>query len=212
MSYTLWLGFLAAVSIVALSPGPSAVTCMSAGLRHGVWRALPAVAGLQAALIIQLAIVAAGLGAVISASATAFNLLKLAGAAYLIWLGIQRWRAAATPPVDPDASHVPDKQGWSLFTQGLLVNLTNPKAVVFIAALVPQFIDPHAPQLPQFLIIGLTMCGIDSVVMTGYATLAARCRHWLARPDWMRWQNRAFGTIFIAAGTLLARSQHGGAG
>jgi homoserine/homoserine lactone efflux protein len=210
MSYQLWLGFLVAVIVIALSPGPSAVTCMSSGLRHGVLRSLPAVAGLQAALIIQLGIVAAGLGAVIAASATAFFLLKLAGAAYLIWLGIQRWRAAATPPVDPDAASdpsAPDHQGWALFTQGLLVNLTNPKAIVFIAALVPQFIDPHAPQLPQFLIIGLTMCGIDSVVMTGYATLAARCRQWLSRPDWMRWQNRFFGTLFITAGALLARSQ-----
>jgi len=93
-----------------------------------------------------------------------------------------------------------------LFMEGLLVNLTNRKAIVFIAALTPQFIDPTRPQWPQFVIMGLTMCGVDSIVMSGYALLATRLRRWLRNPAALKSQNRFFGGIFVGAGVLLANS------
>jgi len=175
---------------------------MSAGLRHGYGAALRAILGLQAALIVQLAVVAAGLGALLATSAWAFDFVKFSGAAYLIWLGIQKWRAA---PHEMDASTVA-LAPRGLFVQGLLVNLSNPKAIVFVAALVPQFIDPARPQWPQFLIIGLTMCAVDTLVMSGYALLVARLRRWLHDPSALRAQNRLFGGIFVVAGLLLATS------
>ena len=96
-----------------------------------------------------------------------------------------------------------------LFMEGLLVNLTNPKAIIFIAALTPQFIDPARPQWPQFLIIGLTMCGVDTLVMSGYALLAARLRRWLHDASALKAQNRFFGGVFVGAGVVLAGSgQH----
>ena len=163
MALTTWLAFLFAATLIAVSPGPGAATSMSVGLRHGYWAALRAILGLQSALVIQLSIVAAGLGALLAASTTAFNIMKLLGAAYLIWLGIQKWRSAPQeiqddkPPVSSNA----------LFVEGLLVNLANPKAIVFIAALTPQFIDPTRPQWLEFLIIAATMCIVDIVVMSG---------------------------------------------
>ena len=203
MDLATWLAFLLAAILIAVSPGPGAATSMSVGLRHGYWAALRAIGGLQSALLIQLTIVAAGLGALLSTSTTAFNVMKFLGAGYLIWLGIQKWRDAPQA-IDGDGTAAVKPQG--LFTQGLLVNLTNPKAIVFMAALTPQFIDPARTQWLQFVIIGATMCGVDTIVMSGYALLATRLRRWLRNPRAMRAQNRFFGGIFVGAGTLLAAS------
>ena len=201
MALNLWLAFVLAAILIAVSPGPGAALSMSAGLRHGQFGALPAIFGLQAALLIQLAIVGMGLGAVLAASATAFAVVKFAGAAYLVWLGVQKWRRAGSDDV---AQGKALRSG--LFRQGLLVNLTNPKAIVFMAALTPQFIDPNRPQLPQFLIIALTMCVTDTIVMSGYALLASRLGAWLHDARARRAQDRFFGGLFIGAGALLATS------
>lgn len=201
MTLNLWLAFVLAAILIAVSPGPGAALSMSAGLRHGQFGALPAIFGLQAALLIQLAIVGMGLGAVLAASATAFAVVKFAGAAYLVWLGVQKWRRAGSDDV---AQGKALRSG--LFRQGLLVNLTNPKAIVFIAALTPQFIDPGRPQWLQFLILAATMCGVDTVVMSGYALLATHLRRWLNDARAMKAQNRFFGGIFVGAGMLLATS------
>ena len=202
MSWNMWLAFLAAAVVIAVSPGPGAVLSMATGLRHGYAVALRAILGLQTALLIQLAIVVLGLGAVLAASATAFLVVKVAGAAYLIWLGVRKWRA----PVElvEDGADARDARG--VYLQGVLVNLTNPKAIVFMVALVPQFIDPLLPQWPQFFIIAATMVGTDTVVMSCYALLAGRCRRWLRSPRMMKAQNRVFGGMFVAAGSLLAAS------
>ena len=200
MLLSLWLGFLLAAILIAVSPGPGAAASMSAGLRYGYWPALRLIGGLQCALAMQLAVVAAGLGALLETSALAFNVVKFCGAAYLIWLGIQKWRAL---PQAIDASAAASS-ARGLFLEGLLVNLTNPKAIVFIAALTPQFIDPTRPQWLQFLIIAATMCTVDIVVMSGYALLATRLRHWLHDPKTLKAQNRFFGGVFVGAGLLLA--------
>ena len=200
MALSTWLAFLLAAILIAVSPGPGAATSMSVGLRHGYLAALRAIGGLQAALLIQLGIVFAGLGAVLMASTTAFEIMKFVGAGYLVWLGIQKWRDAPRALDEASASERPN----GLFVQGLLVNLTNPKAIVFMAALTPQFIDPARSQWLQFLILSATMCGVDTLVMSGYALLATRLRRWLRDLRAMRAQNRFFGGVFIGAGVLLA--------
>ena len=202
MSLSLWLGFLLAATMIAVSPGPGAAASMSAGLRYGYASALRTIAGLQTALLTQLVIVFAGLGVLLQTSALAFNVVKLCGAAYLIWLGVQKWRAAPEAVDETRARAAAN----ALFVEGLLVNLTNPKAIVFVAALIPQFVDPTRPQWPQFLIIGLTMCGVDTIVMSGYALLATRLGRWLHDPKWLKAQNRFFGGVFVGAGALLAGS------
>lgn len=201
MSLSLWLAFLAASLLIAVSPGPGAATSMSAGLRHGYGAALRAIAGLQTALLLQLVVVFAGLGALLTTSAGAFLAVKLCGAAYLVWLGIQKWRAPAQP-----LGTGPAVSAQGLWLQGLLVNLSNPKAIVFMAALVPQFIDATQPQWPQFLVLAATMCGVDTLVMSAYALAAARLRPWLSSPRMLRAQNRFFGGFFVFAGTALASS------
>lgn len=205
MTLSMWLAFLAAAVVIAVSPGPGAVLSMATGLRHGFAGALRAIAGLQTALLIQLAIVGLGLGAVLAASTLAFTLLKVVGAGYLVWLGVRKWRAPVEAG-DAPAGEMPSHGSKGLYLQGLLVNLSNPKAIIFMVALVPQFIDARAPQLPQFAIIALTMVATDTVVMSCYALLAGRCRRWLNSPRMLRAQNRLFGGMFVAAGSVLAAS------
>ena len=200
MLLSLWLGFLLAAILIAVSPGPGAAVAMSCGMRYGYAAALRSIFGLESALLIQLTIVAVGLGALLTASTLAFDIVKFCGAAYLVWLGIQKWRTA--PQELQDAK--PPMSSNALFVEGLLVNLANPKAIVFIAALTPQFIDPTRPQWLQFLIIAATMCTVDIVDMSGYALLATRLRHWLHDPKTLKAQNRFFGGVFVGAGLLLA--------
>ena len=202
MSQTVWLGFLLAAILIAVTPGPGAVLSMSTSLRYGYRSALVAILGLQAAIVVHLLIVAVGFGALLAASETAFGLVKFLGAAYLIWLGIQKWRAPPVPIGRAGAS-LPTQ---GLFLQGLLVNLTNPKAIIFICALVPQFVDPGQGLLLQYLQIAATLCLTDIVVMSTYALAALRIGHWLYSPRKIRLQNRFFGGLFVAAGALLAVS------
>ena len=205
MSWTMWLAFLAAALVIAVSPGPGAVLSMSTGLRYGYAAALRAIAGLQIALLLQLCVVALGLGAVLATSEAAFAVVKFAGAAYLIWLGVHKWRSPPEP-IGGDGEGLRVQSRRQLFAQGILVILTNPTAIVFIAALVPQFIVPDRPQWPQFAIIGATMVAVDMMVMSCYALLATRFRPLLRNPRLLRLQNRIFGGLFVGAGAMLAAS------
>ena len=201
MTLAIWLGFLLAAILIAVTPGPGAVISMSTGMRHGYWAALTAILGLQAAILVHLLIVALGLGALLAASETAFSLVKLLGAVYLVWLGIQKWRAPAIP-VD---ANMPAVGRRGLFLQGVLVNLTNPKAIIFIGALVPQFVDP-AQRSRAATMDTLVVLGSSLAVMSGYALAAVRLGRWLHDPTAIRLQNRAFGGLFVSAGVLLALS------
>ena len=202
MTLTVWLGFQLAAIVIAVTPGPGAVISMSTGLRHGYWTALVTILGLQTALLMQLLIVALGLGALLATSEAAFSIIKFLGAAYLLWLGVQKWRS----PVVPLDANVPAIHRKGAFLQGILVNLTNPKAIIFIGALVPQFVDPAQPQAAQYLVIAATLCLTDMLVMSGYALAAARLGRWLHDPRSIRAQNRLFGGLFVSAGALLAIS------
>lgn len=202
MSLSVWLGFLLAAILIAVTPGPGAVISMSSGMRYGYWAALRAILGLQTAIVAHLLIVAIGLGALLATSETAFGIMKFGGAAYLIWLGVQKWRAQ--PEVlETEGVAAPLK---NLYMQGVLVNLTNPKAIVFIGALVPHFIDPAQPQVPQYLIIAITLCLTDILVMSVYALAAVRIAGMFRDGRAMQRQNRIFAGLFISAGAALALS------
>ena len=202
MSLATWLGFLLAAVMIAVTPGPGAFLSMSTGGRHGYWAAFIAILGLQVAILVHLLIVAVGFGALLAASETAFFVVKLMGAAYLVWLGIAKWRAPLSP-VDGNLVSLP-RGGF--FLQGLLVNLINPKAIIFIGALVPQFINPAQPILAQYLIVAATLSSIDVVTMSVYALAAVRMNQWMHNPKAIQLQNRTFGGLFFSAGVLLAGS------
>lgn len=203
MEFSVWLAFFAASWAISLSPGAGAVAAMSSGLNHGFRRGYFTTFGLVLGILTQLVLVGAGLGALIASSALAFTLVKWAGVAYLVWLGVQQWRAPAKPMVasNTDAALVSRRQ---LVLRGWIVNALNPKGTVFLLAVVPQFLDLGRSLTLQYAVIGATLCFTDLVVMAGYTALAARVLSALRSERQVRLLNRSFGSLFVVAGALLA--------
>ena len=203
MSMEVWLGFFAACWVISLSPGAGAIASMSSGLQYGFWRGYWNALGLQLGLILQIAIIAAGVGAILAASATAFQVIKWFGVAYLVYLAYKQWRALPMDMTD-ESSVRPIGKPLSLVFRGFLVNVSNPKALVFMLAVLPQFLNPHAPLLPQYVAITVTMITVDMLVMAGYTGLASRVLRLLRTPKQQKRLNRTFAGLFIGAATFLA--------
>ncbi|MCW0354279.1 homoserine/homoserine lactone efflux protein [Pantoea ananatis] len=204
MTIEWWLTYLLTTTILSLSPGSGAINTMSTGISHGYRGAVASISGLQVGLALHIALVGIGLGALFSQSLLAFEILKWAGAGYLVWLGIQQWRTAGAIDLNAMSKAMPRRR---LFKRAVMVNLTNPKSIVFLAALFPQFILPHQPLMLQYLVLGVTTVLVDIIVMICYATLATRIAGWIKGPRQMKLMNRVFGGLFIAIGGLLASAR-----
>ncbi len=202
MSWQVWLGFLGAAWAISLSPGAGAIASMSSGLSHGLRRGCWNILGLQLALLVQLVIVAAGVGALLASSVIAFTLIKWFGVAYLVFLGVQQWRTAPGE-VRADTA-APERSALALVGRGFLVNASNPKAVVFMLAVLPQFLDPSRPLPTQYAAIAATMIAVDVIVMTGYTGLAARVLTFLRSSRQQRVTSRVFAGLFFAAAGVLS--------
>lgn len=210
MTLTIWLAYLLAVVLICISPGPGALSAMSAGMKYGWQRGMWNCLGMQVSTLINIAIIATGLGAVLTASTTAFEVLKWCGALYLIYLGVQKFREPAALFEEIDAqTEFRDKSARGIFMQGLLVNFTNPKGLVFLLAVLPQFVDPAKPTPMQYLILALTLVCIDLIVMAGYTGLAAKILRLLKAPSHIRATNRLLGSCFVFAGGALAVFKRG---
>ncbi|HFZ8996563.1 TPA: homoserine/homoserine lactone efflux protein [Citrobacter freundii] len=205
MTFEWWFAYLLTSIILSLSPGSGAINTMTTSINHGYRGAAASIAGLQTGLGIHIVLVGVGLGTLFSRSVIAFEVLKWAGAAYLIWLGIQQWRAAGAIDLNTLA-HTRSRN--QLFKRAVFVNLTNPKSIVFLAALFPQFVMPQAPQFMQYVILGATTIIVDIIVMIGYATLAQRIALWIKGPKQMKALNKVFGSLFMLVGALLASARH----
>ena len=203
MDFTLWLAFFAASWAISISPGAGAVAAMSSGLNHGFRRGYFTTFGLVLGIWTQIVVVGVGLGAVVAASSYGFAIVKWAGVAYLVWLGIAQWRAPATPMVAmADGGALVSRR--SMVLKGWMINAVNPKGTVFLLAVVPQFLDLTQPLAGQYLVIAATLGFTDLVVMAGYTALAARVLRALKSEAHIRAMNRSFGALFVAAGSLLA--------
>ncbi|MFC3148105.1 LysE family transporter [Piscinibacterium candidicorallinum] len=205
MQWTTWLAFFAASWAISISPGAGAVAAMSSGAAYGFRRGYWTTAGLISGIWLQVLLVAVGLGALIAASSTAFLIVKWLGVAYLVYLGLRVWKDS----LHPSGGAIQVEQGGtatrrSLVLKGFVVNAMNPKGTVFLLAVMPQFLDPHAPLVPQYLIIALTLGFTDLVVMGVYTALAARVLAVMNSPRQTAWINRFFGSLFILAGAWLA--------
>ncbi len=205
MSLDIWIAFTIACIVISISPGAGAVNTMSNGLHYGVRHSIPAIMGLQLGYGAQFVIVGIGLGTVLASSNTLFEVIKWLGVAYLVWLGIQKWRQPMLR-IDMNTSTT-NLDYQRRFWQAAFVNLTNPKATVFLVALLPQFLELNKPQLPQFSIMTLTGISIDILVMLGYATLATTIARWMKSDQHQSWLNRLFGSMFVVAAGLMATYQ-----
>ena len=204
MTLDWWLTYLLTTLILSLSPGSGAINTMSTAISHGTRGVVASICGLQLGLAVHILLVGVGLCLFFLQSLLAFEILKWLGAAYLIWLGIQQWRAAGALDLHALANSMPRRK---LFKRAVFVNLTNPKSIVFLAALFPQFVLPHQPQVAQYLILGTTSVVVDIIVMIGYATLATQIAGWIKSPQQMKLLNRIFGGLFMLVGALLATAR-----
>ena len=199
MALHTWLIYLVAAIGLSLTPGPNSLLALTHGALHGHRKTLYTVAGGSVGFVALIALSMVGIGALLQASADALLVLKYAGGAYLVWLGIQVWRA---PPIhlqlEPGAG---DARGGTLFRQGLLAAMTNPKALLFYGAFLPQFIDPQRSLWLQFLIMAGSFAVIEFGVEWLLARLAHHIRPWLERTG--KSFNRACGGLFALMGAAL---------
>ena len=204
MELSTWLAFFAASWAISISPGAGAVAAMSAGLNHGFRRGYITTFGLVLGIWLQVVVVSLGLGALVATSSTAFAVVKWLGVAYLVYLGIQQWRAPAAPMAAKTEEGAAVVTRRSMVLRAVMINAVNPKGTVFLLAVVPQFLNLAQPLLPQYLTIAATLGFTDLVVMAGYTALAARVLGALKSPSHLRAMNRMFGGLFVLAGSLLA--------
>jgi homoserine/homoserine lactone efflux protein len=203
MSFTTWIAFVIAGTLIAISPGSGAVLSMSHGLAYGVKKASATVIGLQLGLLLVFTIAGAGVGSLLLASAVAFAVVKTIGALYLVYLGVSQWRSKATASaVSTEGLAAHPSFGRRVLT-GFLTNATNPKGIIFMVAVLPGFIEKDAPLLLQLVILGLTMMTIDTIVMHGYAFLASSMQRFFRDPRAVKMQNRFFGAVLVLVGVLL---------
>lgn len=205
MNLTTWWLFVAMTFVVSATPGPNMLLVMVSGARYGFRAALATMAGCMTALLAMLSLSAAGLSALLQAFPTVFDTLRLLGAAYLAYLGIQMWRAPAgdTPATDAVATYRPDTDA-KRFRQGIMVASSNPKAILFAAAFFPQFIDPALAQLPQFAILLVTFIVIETSWYFVYAAGGQRLSAYLQHHAVVKGFNRLTGGVFIGFAVLMA--------
>lgn len=207
MTLHLWLAYTGIIAVLIAVPGPSALVSMTHGLRYGRRRALATVVGGVLAAMTLMTASALGLGAVLAASTTAFTLLKVVGAAYLIWLGISAWRDKGQPEtvvVSGESAEIPGS--LKLLRKGYMVGISNPKDLLFFAALFPNFIDASQPHAIQFTTLAVTWAAIDFSLMFAYACAGRRLAGLFASRKRLRILNRAIGSLFVFAGSALAIS------
>ncbi len=206
MSLAHWLLFCSVALLVTFTPGPAVLLAISNALALGPRRAWIGSLGNAFGLLIVSSAAMAGMGVVLATSATAFTLVKLAGAGYLVYLGVRQWRAhAATfaPEIAPPI--IAARSTRRLFAQGMGVALTNPKAILFFSALFPQFIHADAPAFDQFAVLTVTFAGCALCSHAAYITLARSLRSQFARPERARFFNRVSAGIFVLLGLSLLR-------
>lgn len=200
MTVELYAAFLLASAVLLAIPGPTVLLVVSWALADGRRAALRAVPGVMAGDATALTLSSLGLGALLATSATLFTIVKLAGAAYLIWMGIGMWRAPSRPIAGVPAMAPPRAVLWKSF----IVTALNPKSIVFFVAFLPQFVTPTAPVLPQMLILGTSFVAMAGINVAVYAILAGSARDAVRRPGVLRAVHRTGGTLMIGAGLWTA--------
>lgn len=205
MAPAIWLSLFGAFVVISLTPGAGAVNTMSNSISVGWRRSMWGIIGQQAALLVHIAIVAAGVGVLVAGSPVIFNTIRVLGAAYLAYLGV---RLILTRPVGGPAGVDPKalsaESAGSLVRRGFWVNLLNPKAIVFFLAFMPQFIRPDQPLLPQYAILAATVVAVDTLVMWFFFAAAAKpFRRAVSSARGQRIMNTVFGSLFVGVAALL---------
>ena len=199
--------YLAFLGVMAVTPGPANLFSVATGMEKGKRAALIGVVGMNSGTLVWFGAAALGLGALIAAYPQLFRAMAWGGGVYVVWLGLQSLRGALTAQGPAGADHVRVRPGRSAYGEGLLVQLANPKALLFFVAVLPPFIDVARPAAPQLAMFACGTIGMDVVAMTAYGLGGAALSARLSRPGF----RRAFGLgvalmLFLAAALIFLRA------
>ncbi|WP_263772114.1 LysE family translocator [Propionivibrio soli] len=203
MTLTHWLLFCGVALLTTFTPGPAVLLAISNSVSLGPRSALVCSLGNALGLFIVSGIAMAGMGVVLATSALAFTVLKVMGALYLIYLGYKQWRSRASAFNSANAT-LP-REPWQLFGRGIVLALTNPKAILFFSALFPQFLTRDLPLIEQFVVLTTSFSACAVLSHTFYALLAHSLRRQFENPTRIRLFNRVSGAIFCCLGLGLLR-------
>ncbi len=203
MSLTALLAFVPAAFLLAITPGPDMLYVLSRSVAQGRVAGLISVLGFSVGMYVHATAAALGLASLFLLAPYAFDVVRLAGAGYLLWLAVQAFRGE-TSPLRP--GHMPRAALWTVFRQAVLSNVLNPKVALFFLSLFPQFIDPHGGSIiVQSLVLATVLNIIGGSVNGGLALFAGRLGDWLGRhPRVAKWQQRIMGLTFAAIAARLA--------
>ena len=199
--------FLLMATVTIATPGPGVVMTLTNTLRFGVRGALGGILGLAAGIFCVATLSATSLGVLLATSAQAFTIVKLAGAAYLVYLGIRLWRAPGFSADSADSAQARPAPFHRRFIDGLTLQLTNPQSILFFMSIFPQFIDAQRPFVPQFVLLVCTFSTLLILIHLLYATGARCAGGWLRHPRVGRYINRGAGSAFVLFGVLLASAK-----
>jgi threonine/homoserine/homoserine lactone efflux protein len=204
MNYNLFTAFLLITVVLFLTPGPIVTLIIATAARSGTRAALLTVAGASTGNAVLLALIAFGLGWILRTSAELFEIMRWAGAVYLIYLGIQAWRSARNATaIAPPAAHVHARRGF-------FVAMTNPKTIAFFTAFLPQFVDPALPVGHQLLVMCICAVTLGSVLDCGWAIAAGYGRSFFVKPQHNRLLGRLSGLALIGGGIWLSLARRPG--
>jgi homoserine/homoserine lactone efflux protein len=196
---TNWLIYFAAVLGLTLTPGPNGLLALTHGAIYGTRKTIATIFGGSVGFATVIGLSMFGIGALLAASSQALIVLKFLGGAYLVWLGIQVWRSPSLGEASPKV--LTNVSSASLFRQGALAALTNPKGILFFVAFLPQFIDPAISLLTQFVVMAATFVVVEFIYEYVVASLANKIQPWLSK--FGKKVNRIFGGVFMAIGVAL---------
>ena len=203
MEFTTWLLYMAVAIVAVISPGPAILLSISNSIRFGISKVVLSSFGNICGLLILSTAAIFGLGAVLKTSTTLFLIIKLIGAAYLIYLGIRQWRSKINFFDGVEKGSTQNKSNKRFFVEGFLIAMTNPKAILFFTALFPQFINTQQALIPQFLIMTFTFMAISFLTLVSYGLLAKKAKLWLSTGQRAKWFNRTLGSLFVLIGIGL---------
>lgn len=198
-----WWIFFCATFLVSAMPGPNMLHVMARSIHVGFGRAIVAMAGCMTGLLLLCGLSVAGMSALLAAMPRLFTAIKIAGALYLIYIGIKAFRDDGDAAGDEPTATAGRLPARILFRDGLLMSISNPKALIFAAAFFPQFIDPAAPKAPQFAILLATFAVIECAWYCTYALCGRSLARHLRKASWRRTLNRVTGGLFVGFGVSL---------
>ncbi len=202
MNTTLWISFIGTVLVIGVTPGPSVLLASANSMSYGAKKTIGTILGDLSANSLQIALSSLGLASIVISSGEIFSLIKWVGVGYLLYMGVMK--IISVPKVGEFNKKNQKKSFFKLYSEGFFMSASNPKAIVFFAALFPLFIDQNLAFVPQVAVLGITYLAIDGICLLLYVKFASGLKKYLEDREKIHLQNRIIGTLLIFSGLMLS--------